>query len=578
MGFDMYGLERMRSSAILGVVSGLVFFAVPASGQGQPASASDDEVAGIPIDNRAVIENCSSCHTRDDTGRMTRLSYLRKTPEGWQTSIRRMVALNDVGLDPPAAREIVRYLSNNHGLAPEELRPGNFEVERRMIDYKYEADDDTEETCTKCHSMGRIITQRRTKDEWGLLMATHLGLYPISETQALLYNGRPPGSPGAPEDTRHPMDKAVAHLSEAFPLETPDWTDWSATMQPARLAGRWVVSATQTGYGQLFGTVAIAAVPGRDDEFTTTTTLAYARSGRTVTRQGRAVVYTGFQWRGRSTLDTGLDPLREALIVERDWEEISGRWFAGDYDEFGLDVRYERAGSDPVVVGMEPRVLKIGASDQVVTIFGANLPATLSADAVDLGPGIAVRQVVSASEGSATVRVDVDGGAALGPRDIYVSGARLPKAGVVYDQVHSIRVSPGWAMARIGGLVMPKGYVQFEARAYHDGPDGKTGTDDDVDLDLVDATWSIEEYAATFVDDDVDYVGAMDQNGLFTPAADGPNPQRSGDRNNIGDVWVVASVQPEGAERPLRARSHLVVTVPLYIRWDPFVDPSGELR
>ena len=133
-------------------------------------------------------------------------------------------------------------------------------------------------------------------------------------------------------------------------------------------------------------------------------------------------------------------------------------------------------------------------------------------------------------------------------------------------------------MARIGGLVMPKGYVQFEARAYHDGPDGKTGTDDDVDLDLVDATWSIEEYAATFVDDDVDYVGAMDQNGLFTPAADGPNPQRSGDRNNIGDVWVVASVQPEGAERPLRARSHLVVTVPLYIRWDPFVDPSGELR
>ena len=42
-------------------------------------------------------------------------------------------------------------------------------------------------------------------------------------------------------------DKAVAHLSEAFPLETSDWTDWSATMQPARLAGRWVVSATQTG-------------------------------------------------------------------------------------------------------------------------------------------------------------------------------------------------------------------------------------------------------------------------------------------------------------------------------------------
>ena len=102
----------------------------------------------------------------------------------------------------------------------------------------------------------------------------------------------------------------------------------------------------------------------------------------------------------------------------------------------------------------------------------------------------------------------------------------------------------------------PRGYVQFEARAYHDGPDGKTGTDDDIDLGLADATWSLEEYAATFVDDDVDYVGAIDQNGLFTPAIDGPNSERSGDRNNIGDVWAVASVLPDGAERaPASAQS-----------------------
>ena len=567
----MHGLGRTRIPALLGMAGALALLA-------PPASAQDGEAAGLPIDNQAVVENCSSCHTRDDTGRMTRLSYLRKTPEGWQTSIRRMVALNDVGLAPPAAREILRYLSNNHGLAPEELLPGKFEVERRMIDYDYEADDDTEETCTKCHSMGRIITQRRTEDEWDLLMATHQGLYPLSGNQALLYTGPPPDSPDAPQDTRHPMDRAVAHLSETFPLATPEWADWSATMQPARLAGRWVVSASQTGYGQLFGTAEIEAVPGTDDEFTTTTTLAYARSGRRVTRQGRAIVYTGFQWRGRSALDTGLDPLREVLFVERDWEGISGRWFAGDYDEFGLDVSYERVGSDPVVVGMEPRALKIGASDQTVTIFGANLPPTLSADEVSLGPGITVRQVVSASDDSATVRVDVDANASVGSRDIYVSGARVPKAGVVYDEVHSIRVNPGWAMARVGGAAMPKGFVQFEARAYHDGPDGKSGTDDDIDLGLAGATWSLEEYAATFVDDDVDYVGAIDQNGLFTPAIDGPNPERSGDRNNIGDVWAVASVLPDSAERPLRARSHLIVTVPLYLRWDPLGNPSGELR
>ncbi len=570
----MKGLVDTQISAILGLVSGLALFAVPAAVQGQSPSGSNGEAVGIPIDNETVIDSCSKCHTRNDSGRMTRLSYLRKTPEGWQTSIRRMIALHELDVEPAAAREVVRYLSNNHGLSPEELRPGNFEVERRMIDYDYEADDGTEATCSQCHSMGRVITQRRTKEEWDLLMATHRGLYPVSETQGtgLLYRGPPPGSPGAPKDTRHPMDKAVAHLSEVFPLETPEWTDWSATMRPARLAGTWVVSATQTGYGRLFGTAVIEAVPGSDDEFTTTTTLAYARSGRTVSRQGSTSVYTGYQWRGRSTLDTGLDPLREVLIVERDWEEISGRWFAGDYDEFGLEVRYERVRSDPVVAGMEPRALKTGIRDQTVTIFGANLPSDLSSDAVDLGPGITVGQVVSASEGSATVRVDVDADASVGPRDIYVAGARLPGAGVVYDEIHSIRVNPGWGMARVGGVAMPKGYVQFEARAYHDGPDGKTETDDDVDLGVVDATWSIEEYSATFEDNDIDYVGGIDQDGLFTPAVDGPNPERQGDRNNIGDVWVVASVQPDGAAGSLSARSHLIVTVPLYMRWDPWGD------
>jgi quinohemoprotein amine dehydrogenase len=57
---------------------------------------------------------------------------------------------------------------------------------------------------------------------------------------------------------------------------------------------------------------------------------------------------------------------------------------------------------------------------------------------------------------------------------------------------------------------------------------------------------------------------------MFTPALDGPNPQRKGNRNNIGDVWVVATQKtPAPDARPLRARGHLLVTVPLYMRWEP---------
>ena len=96
-------------------------------------------------------------------------------------------------------------------------------------------------------------------------------------------------------------------------------------------------------------------------------------------------------------------------------------------------------------------------------------------------------------------------------------------------------------MARLGGGNFPKGYSQFEAVAYSNGPDGKPETGDDLELGHVDVTWSVEEYSAVFDDDDIEYVGSLDADGLFQPALDGPNPDRDGQRNNVGDVWVVGT-------------------------------------
>jgi quinohemoprotein amine dehydrogenase len=114
---------------------------------------------------------------------------------------------------------------------------------------------------------------------------------------------------------------------------------------------------------------------------------------------------------------------------------------------------------------------------------------------------------------------------------------------------------------------------QFEAWGYHNGPDGKPGSADDLKLDVVPATWGLEEYTATFDDDDLAFVGGINaETGLFTPNIEGPNPKRSGERNNIGDVWAVATYYDRDAgssSRPLRARAHLLVTVPLYMRWEP---------
>src|SRR5260370_5209592 len=102
------------------------------------------------------------------------------------------------------------------GRAPKKPPPAAFEVEKRMIDYKYTANKDAEEVCIKCHSMGRVISQRRSKTEWELLIAMHRGYYPLSDFQAFRRGGPPQkelGTQGRPPDNLHPMDKGMHHVT-----------------------------------------------------------------------------------------------------------------------------------------------------------------------------------------------------------------------------------------------------------------------------------------------------------------------------------------------------------------------------
>lgn len=524
--------------------------------------AAERIVDGFAIENPTVIDRCARCHTVDDEGRMSRISYLRKTPEGWQTSIRRMMALHGVRLNQADAREIVRYLADEQGLAPEELEPGRFEVERRLIEFDYEGDSGVEYTCIQCHSMGRVITQRRTEDEWGLLLSTHRALYPLVDFQAF----RRPGPPPEEGDPRHPMDQAIAHLSEVFPLETPEWSAWSATKRSPRLAGTWALSGYEPGKGPVFGTVTVSVDPDDPDAFTTSTSYVHAESGVRTTRSGDALVYTGYQWRGRSNAGAS-DELREVMTVERSQQEMSGRWFTGAYDELGFDVTLKRVGGAPVVSGVHPMALERGRTVDV-ELFGAGLTAA-SASEIDFGSGVSVSSVEGPSDGVLRVRLTLAPDARLGARDLVGYGALLPNAVVVHDGVDRIAVTPRTGMARVGGEAFPKGFETFEAIGFDDGPDGEPETDDDLELGRVEAAWHLEEYAAVYGDDDLAFVGTMGQDGVFTPAVDGPNPARAGNRNNIGDVWVVATHRP-GSGEALTARAHLVVTVPLYMRFEPW--------
>ena len=552
-----------------------------------PVGSTTPTDEGIPVTDVEVVKACGGCHVPDDKQRMTRISYRRATPENWELTIRRMMSLNNVQITPEVARHVIKSLSDSHGLAPEEARTIMFDAERRLIDFTYAADKDTDDLCSKCHSMGRVLSERRTKDEWNGLIAMHRYYYPGIDGASGGFRrggpaaggagagagaGRGRGDGGRGGENLQPMEVAANHLISALPLVSQEWTAWSAAMRTPRLAGRWALSGYEIGKGPVYGQVTISERPDAADSFLTDGRFVYAKGGQAVTRKSRAIVYTGFQWRGRSA-DAPDDPgtWREVAFIERNGQEIKGRWFTGAYDETGIDVTLRRVSNDLLVTGTDVASLKASSTAQRVRIYGANLPERVTAADIDFGQGIKVSRVVSASADMLAVDVDIASDARMGPRDVSVGGSTRPAAMVVYSKMDSIKVTPQAGMARLGGVTFPIRTEQFEARGVSNGPDGKPGTQDDLDLGPVEARWGLEEYTATFKDDDIKFVGEIAQSGLFTPNVEGPNPKRSGNRNNVGDVWVVASYTPPGTDpsaKPMRARAHLLVTVPLYMDWD----------
>jgi quinohemoprotein amine dehydrogenase len=554
---------------------------------------------GIPIDHKLTIEKCGGCHKRDKDGIMGRISFVRTTPEIWEQNIKRMIRLNGLVATPAEIREIVKYLSNNNGLAPEELEPAFWEVDHSLPGHQYDyVPDALGKTCNYCHTIGRVLLQRRSRDDYEKLAALHVALFPGAENQFHPARSRRSTSPvravirdstsrGVELEARtpdlnapYPIDTILDYLSKNQPLITPEWTAWKATMANPKLAGTWVVSGYQAGKGKAFGTLTIQATQA-PDEFTTKLQLYFPAKDATLTRAGKGIVYTGYSWRGREKADAapspgadaGSDPAewREAMMVSRDGNSMHGRWFWGGYNEFGIEVTMTRLGSQPVVLGTDLYALQSPGATRELRIFGANLPSNLKPGDVDLGPGVTVTRVVKATPSVAIVAVAVEKGLAVGIRNVSIGSATAVKALAVYDKIAYIEVSPDASMARLGGGIAAKQYTQLEAIAYAAGPDGKKNTEDDVPLGPVNARWTLQEFYSTPDDDDVKFVGSINDSGLFTPASEGPNPARKKQSNNFGtnnwgDVWVEATFDHEGVT--LKSKSYLIVTVPQYVRYD----------
>ena len=515
----------------------------PSPALGQKAAPTD--TAGVEREDRSItdplaIAKCGSCHARDERGNMQRISWARTTPEGWQTVLKQMIRLNGFSLTAPEARAIVTYLSARHGLAPEEAKPVMYNIERRIHEETNIPNNTLRNACAKCHAFALALSWRRSREDWKQFVDSHAARYSFPPNQ----------------------EEAVVFFAKTAPLHTPEWEAWSARAALPNLTGRWLVTASMRGRGKYYGEMQVDRTS--DDEFTTRVSLTSVTDGSKMIRTGRSAVYGAYAWRGRSS---GSDPVRsapddlasearEVLWIAPDHSRAEGRWFWGQYQEFGFDVQLERPSSDATLLVVDRPSVKAGSQGNHTRLIGDNFPARVTPADLDFGKGVTVRGIVSHTANEIVAEVDVAVNAPLGTRSVAFRGSALPGAMAVYDRMDYVKVTPDSAVAAFGDHTHRKGYLQFGAIGYQRGADGRSHTADDVELGPVDVTWSIQVFHAP-EGSSSDFVGKISASGLFTPTSDSPN-------NNF-DVWVMATTrEKDQTGTPLVGKSYLVVTIPTY--------------
>lgn len=496
--------------------------------------------AAEPAGRALLRDKCGSCHM--EGGQLRRLGDMRKSPEGWDMSIARMQVWHKIDVSKAERRALVKYLADRYGLAPEEAAPYRFLLEREPNRQDVQPSEELGQMCGRCHSFGRVALQRRDRGEWVKLIHTHVGQFPSIEYSAL-------GRDRNWWDIAR--DKTAADLAALYPRRTAAWERWQGGKR-ASAAGSWRVAGHRPGWGDYTGYLNVRALG--QDRYDVRYDLQY-EAGNRVSGRGESVVYTGYEWRGDASL--GNAAIRSVFAI--DGERLAGRWFLRQADEIGASLRAVRAAprSAPSVLAVSPALLRAGDT-QRLRIAGVNLDET-----PDLGPGIAVLSVLRRASDEIELLVRVEADAAPGVRQVLARGGKIGQSLAVYRQIDSLRVEPPLAVARLGGGTNRPVTAQFEAVAYLNGADGKPGTEDDVRLGVVPASWRADNHdARAQADDDVRFAGHLDAQGRFTPAPAGPNPARH-NQSNTGDLKVIASVRD--GERRIEGDARLLVAVQ---RWN----------
>ncbi len=504
----------------------------------KPTPVAVEQQDPLPA-SEALTLYCGACHTPTNNGGLSRISNMRKTPEGWDMSIIRMSIFHDVDVPVDVRRRLVKYLADSQGLAPSETKGQRAILEQRHNIVESGYDEELNVMCARCHSNARYALQRKDAGEWNLLANMHAGQWQSIEYQALARD----------RDWWEIASTIVPEkLGALYPLETKAWTDWRA-LPRGDLSGVWAVTGHWPGHGDYAG---IMEIEGQgDDAYSAAYTLSTS-SGDALTGATKAIVYTGYEWRGRGAW--GDMPVREVFALSEDGSTLTGRWHFEDSFEIGADFSASRIDDGaPHITAVWPARLESGQSVDV-TITGVNLEGGVS-----FGPEIKA-QVTERSATKIVVRAKAKCSAATGLRSIEVGEARMENALTLYEDVDYIKITPEYGIARVGGGPLAPVTAQFEAIGYASGPDGVAHTEDDLSIGPLTAEWRVEAYdEIAQVLEDVKFAGSLDQSGHFTPAEAGPNPQRKFGTNNVGDLKIIASVATYNGKA--EGAAHLIVTV-----------------
>ncbi|WP_242521740.1 quinohemoprotein amine dehydrogenase subunit alpha [Motiliproteus sp. SC1-56] len=524
------GLSLSGGAAL--ALSGLMVWSTPAAADGQ----------------QLIRERCLDCHTEtgDAAAPFSRISQLRKTPEGWEMTLNRMQALRGLKISAEEKRELIKYLADTQGLAPAETRGLRYVLEQDRNHVENLENEAVAGTCAGCHSGARVALQRRSAEEWKKLVHFHMGQFPTIELIA-----------GARDHAwfDRTLNEVAPALSSAYPLSTPEWSQWQAAPK-ASLEGSWRLVGWLPEKGEFDAT--LSAQPQGDDRYQLKITGQYA-DGSALEGNGLAQVYTGYEWRANLTLD-GV-PMRQVLAADENGETLQGRMFLRDAKELGGEIRAVKAKKGlSRLLSVSPGYLKRGQT-QTLTLHGAQLSGE-----IDLGEGITLVKVLARDADRIEVVAKASESAGIGSRALRVGGAQGADL-VVYDKLARVDVTPGQSIARVGGNggQLAKQKVAFRAVGYAAGKDGTPGTEDDLRLGYVPAQWSLKAFdEVAQADNDLKYAGTIDaETGLFIPGDAGPNPERRMSTNNVGQLAVVATV--DDGDGPVSGENHLLVAVQTFM-------------